>query len=69
MLDGLGSPWPPALVIADGEQARAAVRELRRRGAAFVKVHELLTRDAFFAAADEAGAQKLPLGARVCSRA
>ena len=41
-------------VIADAEQARAVVRELKAAGADFIKTHRSTSREAFFALADEA---------------
>jgi imidazolonepropionase-like amidohydrolase len=46
--------------VANADQARAAVKELKLRGADFIKVIGMPSRDAFFAVADEAGKQGLP---------
>lgn len=42
------------LVVADPAEARAAVRQLGRRGVDFIKIHRGLSREAFFALRDEA---------------
>jgi len=49
-------------VVAHNEaEARALVRRTKQRGADFVKIHTNLSRDAFFAAVDEAKKQGMPL--------
>jgi cytosine/adenosine deaminase-related metal-dependent hydrolase len=49
-------------IIATNEaEARAAIRSIKARGADFVKIHNALPREAFFAAADEARKQGIPL--------
>lgn len=45
--------------IANAEEARAAVRELKQRGADFIKIIGMPSREAFFALADEAKKQGL----------
>jgi hypothetical protein len=46
--------------VTNGEEARAAVRDLKKRGVDFVKVHNYTPREAFFAIADEAPKLGLP---------
>lgn len=46
--------------VANSDEARSAVRELKRRGADFIKVISLPSREAFFAVADEAKRENLP---------
>jgi hypothetical protein len=61
-LDGPDPPLPEiALSVRNAEEARAAVRRLREMGADFVKVHDGVSREAYFAAADEAHSRRLPL--------
>ncbi len=48
--------WP----VANADEARAAVRELKSRGANFIKIISLPSRDSFFALADEARRQHIP---------
>jgi imidazolonepropionase-like amidohydrolase len=59
-LAGGGKKTSEQFPVANAEEARAAVRELRRRGADFIKVIALPSRDAFFAAADEAKKENIP---------
>jgi imidazolonepropionase-like amidohydrolase len=47
--------------VANAEQARAAVDELKQRGANFIKIISMPSRDAFFAVADESKKQNIPL--------
>src|SRR5262249_59281220 len=51
--------------IANEEQARRAVRDLKSQRADFVKVYSLLPRDAYFAIADEAKKLKIPFAGHV----
>ena len=61
MLDG-GKSEPPALrAIASPNDARAAVRDLKTRGADFIKVLSRLDRESYFAIADETKKQKMTL--------
>jgi imidazolonepropionase-like amidohydrolase len=59
-LAGSGRKTPEQFPVANAEEARAAVRELKRRGADFIKVISLPSRDSFFAVADEAKKQDIP---------
>src|SRR5262249_4386109 len=45
--------------VADADEARAAVKELKQRGADFIKIIGLPSREAFLAVADEAKKQGL----------
>jgi Amidohydrolase family len=51
---------PVQLAVADPAEARAAVRTLAKTGVDFIKIHLTLTRDQFFAIADEAKKVGLP---------
>jgi imidazolonepropionase-like amidohydrolase len=53
-LAGGGKKTPEQYPVANADEARAAVRELKQRGADFIKIISLPSRDAFFAVADEA---------------
>jgi len=59
------NPWAPpsphAWVITDPDSARAAVDSMRRVGADFIKVHDFLKRDVYFAIAAAARQAGLPL--------
>jgi hypothetical protein len=46
--------------VADATQARAAVDRYQANGADFIKIYTLLTRDAYFAIADEARKLGIP---------
>ncbi|HKV62043.1 MAG TPA: amidohydrolase family protein [Candidatus Acidoferrum sp.] len=56
-LAGRGRKTPEQFPVANSDEARGAVRELKQRGADFIKVLTLPSRDAFFAVADEAHQQ------------
>jgi imidazolonepropionase-like amidohydrolase len=60
ILDGPHPFWPGAIAVADAEAGRRAVRELKAKGVDFIKVYEGLSREAYFAIADEARRQGLP---------
>jgi imidazolonepropionase-like amidohydrolase len=46
--------------VANADEARAAVRDLKRRGAEFIKVISVASKEVFFAIADEAKKQNVP---------
>jgi len=56
-LAGRGRKTPEQFPVANADEARAAVRELKQRGADFIKILTLPSREAFFAVADEARKQ------------
>jgi len=58
-LAGSGRKTPEQYPVADAEEARAAVRDLKRRGADFIKVISLPSKEAFFAVADESKKQNI----------
>ena len=59
LLDGPGSSWSHAAIVGGPDEGRETVRRLKRQGADFVKVYDLLSRDSFFAIVDEAKRQGL----------
>jgi imidazolonepropionase-like amidohydrolase len=59
-LAGNGKKTPEQFPVANAEEARAAVRDLKHRGADFIKIISLPSREAFFAVADEAKKQGIP---------
>lgn len=65
LLDGPKPMWPGSTAIANEEQARQAVRDLKSKRADFAKVYSLLPRDAYFAIADEAKKLKIPFAGHV----
>jgi imidazolonepropionase-like amidohydrolase len=54
-----GRKSPEQYPVHSAEEARAAVDELKKRGANFIKVISLPSRDAFFAVADESKKQNI----------
>jgi imidazolonepropionase-like amidohydrolase len=58
-LAGSGKKTPEQYPVANAEEARAAVRDLKQRGADFIKIISLPSREAFFAVADEARKQNI----------
>jgi len=61
ILDDAPGDWPFRLRVKTAEDGRAAVQMLKRRGVDLIKVHDHTPRAAFFAIAEEARRQKLPL--------
>ncbi|WP_329406091.1 amidohydrolase family protein [Streptomyces sp. NBC_00704] len=64
IVDGAPSLWAadvgPTVEVRDAAEARRAVRRVKREGADFVKVYSRLSREAYFAIADEARRQGIP---------
>src|SRR5271154_1881906 len=58
-LVGSGKKTPEQYPVASAEEAREAVRDLKERGADFIKIISLPSREAFFAVADEAAKQRI----------
>ena len=58
-LVGSGKKSAEQYPVANAEEARAAVRDLKQRGADFIKIITLPSREAFFAVADEAAKQHI----------
>ena len=61
MLDGGKSEPPALLAISSPNEGRAAVRDLKARGADFIKVLSRLDRESYFAIADEAKKEGMSL--------
>ncbi len=55
-----GKKTPEQYPIHNAEEARAAVDELKKRGANFIKIISMPSRDAFFAVAEESKKQNIP---------
>lgn len=64
-VDGPKPGVPFRLTVTDPKEARAAVTRLRRLGVDFIKVHNGVPREAFFALAAEAGIQGIPFAGHV----
>src|SRR6202521_3679542 len=59
MLDGPQPRFPSSIAIKTPEDGRRAVDDLKRRGADFIKLQSLISREAVFAIAEEARKQKI----------
>ena len=55
-----GKKTPEQYPVANADAARAAVDDLKKRGANFIKIISMPSRDAFFAVADECKKQNIP---------
>lgn len=65
IIDGPNSFVSGAVRVSNETEAREAVRKARQEGADFVKVHDTLSRDAYFAVIDEAKRSGLPVEGHV----
>jgi imidazolonepropionase-like amidohydrolase len=59
-LVGSGKKTPEQYPVHNAAEARAAVDDLKKRGANFIKIISMPSRDAFFAVADESKKQNIP---------
>ncbi|HET9228863.1 MAG TPA: amidohydrolase family protein [Thermoanaerobaculia bacterium] len=64
-VDGPKPGLPHRLEITNAEEARAAVTRLQKLGVDFIKIHNAVPREAFFALAAEARKQGIPLAGHV----
>ncbi len=65
LLDGPKPMQPGSIAVSNEEQARQAVRDLKKARADFVEVGSSLPRDAYFAIADEAKKLGIPFAGHV----
>jgi imidazolonepropionase-like amidohydrolase len=65
IVDGSPPVWPESIVVKKPADARRAVDEIKAGGADFVKVYQRISRDAYFALADEAKQQHIPFEGHV----
>ena len=65
ILDDAPGDWPLRMRVRNPDEGRAAVQLLKRRGVDLIKVHNFTPRDVFFAIADEARRQQLPVAGHV----
>jgi imidazolonepropionase-like amidohydrolase len=65
IIDGPQPYWKSSFAAATGEQGRYAVQQTKVAGFDFVKVYDSLPRDVFFAIAEEAKKQGLPVAGHV----
>jgi imidazolonepropionase-like amidohydrolase len=52
--DGPGGPWPGSTIVSNAPEARTAVDRIKAEGYDYVKVYSSLSREAYFAIAEEA---------------
>jgi imidazolonepropionase-like amidohydrolase len=65
MIDGSPSTWPDSDTANTEAEARLAVQRIKAAGVDFVKVYNGLSREAYFAIADEAKKQGIPFAGHV----
>jgi imidazolonepropionase-like amidohydrolase len=65
IVDGANPVWPESIVVTDEAQGREVVEQQRERGADFIKVYSNLSRNAYFAIADEAKKCGIPFEGHV----
>ncbi|HEV8598953.1 MAG TPA: amidohydrolase family protein [Gemmatimonadales bacterium] len=65
ILDGKPPIWPGSVAVTTAAEAKRAVDSLVRGGADFIKVYSRLSPEAFFAAAREARAKRVPFAGHV----
>jgi imidazolonepropionase-like amidohydrolase len=65
ILDDPPGNWPFRMRVRSAEDGRSAVRLLKRRGVDLIKVHDNTPREVFFAIAEEARRQSLPVAGHV----
>jgi cytosine/adenosine deaminase-related metal-dependent hydrolase len=67
IVDGKPAIVPNSIEVTTADEARRAVDDQKQRGADFIKVYSLLSRDAYFAIIDEARRQNIPVDGHVPS--
>ncbi len=65
IVDGPKPIWPGSLAVSNADEGRKAVMTLKQDGSDFVKVYNLLPRDAYFAIAEEAKRQGMVFAGHV----
>jgi imidazolonepropionase-like amidohydrolase len=65
ILDNAPADWPFRMRVKTPEEGRDAVQMLKRRGVDLIKVHDNTPRDVYFAIAEEAKRQNLPVAGHV----
>jgi hypothetical protein len=53
IVDGPNPLWPGSIIVTNQKQARQTVQEMKSKGADFIKVYTKLSKEAYFALADE----------------
>jgi len=65
IVDGPRPIWPGSIAVKDGDEGRQLVGRMKQDGADFIKVYSRLTREGYFAIADEAKKQGIPFAGHV----
>ena len=65
LVDGAKQFWPGSTSVRNEAEARQVVRQAKEDGADFIKIYESLTRDVFFAIADESKKQGIPFAGHI----
>ena len=65
IVDGPKAVWPGSICAASAAEGRQSVVKVKQEGADFVKVYSLLSREAYFAIADEAKKQGISFAGHV----
>ena len=65
ILDDAPGDWPYRMRVKTANEGSAAVQLLKRRGVDLIKIHDHTPRDVFFAIADEARRQNLPVAGHI----
>lgn len=65
IIDGPKPIWPGSVAVNNEAEARQAVKTAKQEGADFIKVYSLLSREAFFAIADEAKKQGIAFAGHI----
>lgn len=65
VVDGPVPMWTGSIPVADEAAGRKAVRDLKQLGYDFIKVYQFLPRETYFAIADEAKKQNIPIAGHV----
>ena len=65
ILDGSPKIWPGSIEVSTEQQAREQVSEFHQKGADFIKVYSNLSREAYFAIAEESKSLGIPFAGHV----
>jgi imidazolonepropionase-like amidohydrolase len=65
ILDGVPKIWPGSIEVPDANLGRDYVRSFKNRGVDFIKVYDNLSRESYFAIADESKKLGLPFAGHV----
>ncbi|HKP85004.1 MAG TPA: amidohydrolase family protein [Blastocatellia bacterium] len=65
IVDGPKPVWPGSIAVSNADEGRKAVQRVKEGGSDFVKVYNMLPRDAYFAIAEEAKRQGMVFAGHV----